>query len=380
MKAMTLLSIFIPVVGVAILGYLYGTKIHTHIYAIMLFGVPLFVFLLSLLFKGISNRSTEYLGGYVTNITYYEPWNEEVRKTREVEDGTDEDGHTSYRTEVYYEIEEHPARYTYNTNIGKNGSISSFTFQEWKSRLGDSNPAFIDMHRNYYDKDGDAWEYNWNGRDANLVPVTFTHSYFNPLKHSNSLYKHEEIGKDSARAWGLFDYPVIAGEHYQNCVVSETYYPNWDKRLQCLNARLGSSCQFRMFLLVFNGRKYKIEDVFYKQKAYWNGGNKNEFVLCVGLDLESKKLLWHNSFSWCKEPKLEAEVRNYLSTKDTFYFIELCDWMENVIPGSWDRRQFSEFKYLSTTMPTWCEILLLVLSILATLGVGYWALTEINVL
>ena len=59
----------------------------------------------------VNSSDTEYLGGYVNRMTYYEPWDEmvRVRHTR-----TDSDG----EEEVYYtwEREYHSERYTYVDN------------------------------------------------------------------------------------------------------------------------------------------------------------------------------------------------------------------------------------------------------------------------
>ena len=40
-----------------------------------------------------------------------------------------------------------------------------------------SSPVFVDMHRSYYTRDGDAYDYPWDGRDVTLYPVTREHEY-----------------------------------------------------------------------------------------------------------------------------------------------------------------------------------------------------------
>lgn len=372
-KPIQILSIILPLLAFAILWFVGGLFIPWYCYVTLLFGVPLFVVLVNKLLSHIINKSTEYLGAYVTSITYYEPWNEQVLRFRQVEDGKDSNGNIKYRTETYYETVYHPESYGYETNTLKRGEISEDTFNHWKFLLDVANPTFIDMFRNYYTINGNAWRYEWNGRNDTIIPLTFKHRYFNPLKYSNSIYKNKKIDEKTVKEYGLVDHPEMWGAWYQHCVVGNVDKPVWDMCVQRLNAKLGCDNQFRLYVVVFDGNNSTM-DTFHMQKAYWNNGNKNEFVLCVGLDPKTNKLIWHNSFSWCKEPKLEARVRNYLSTKDYFDCNEFCCWLESVVPTDWDRRSFKEFKYLDTYFPTWANILIFTLSLAATIGIGIWCL------
>ena len=372
-KPTHILSISIPIITTVVFAVMFGQLIPLYCYATMLFGIPILLFLFGFVISRLTNRSTEYLGAYVTSITHYEAWNEIVLRTRQVEDGKDSNGMSKYRTEVYYETVYHPDEYDYVTNNGKCGNISEATFQHWRDMLQDQNPRFVEMYRDYYTINGNAWEYNWDRNTETMVPITLKQKYFNPLKYSNSIYKNKKIDKKTAEKHGLVEHPDIYGSFYQHCVIGDGRYPGWDLDVQRLNAKLGLNYQFRLFVIVFDATS-KTQNVFDIQKAYWNNGNKNEFVLCVGINPKTKKLMWHNCFSWCKEPKLEAMVRNYLSTKETFDCFELCTWMETVVPNNWNRRQFSEFKYLDTKLPLWGNILMFIISIIATIGVGMWCL------
>lgn len=373
-KPIQILSVAIPIVTVIILACVNGPIIPLYCYMTILFGVPLLTFLVAIGISHSVNKSTEYLGAYVTRITYYEPWNEKVLRVKTVEDGRDNNGMIKYRTETYYETVYHPEEYEYETNIGKTGNITEGTFNHWKYILDDDEPRRIEMFRNYDTINGNAWQYSWNGDAYRMIPLTFKHRYFNPLKYSNSIFKGIKINDNTVSKYELVRYPEMANPLYQHCVVGKQDYSSWDTIVQRLNAQLGSQYQFRMFIIVFDGNKTSMEPTFQMQKAYWNQGNKNEFVLCIGVDPETNKLIWHNSFSWCKEPRLEAEVRNFLSSKQYFNCSELTSFIEDKVPTCWKRREFSEFKYLDTQLPNWANILILTLSIIATICAGLWCI------
>ena len=104
-------------------------------------------------FERVESDDTEYLGSYVTKIRYYEPWNEQVMKTRTY---TDSKGRT--HTKTHYETENHPERYTYYDHSGSERKCSNEEFTAMKRRL-QADAVFVDMHRHYFTRDGDAYEY-----------------------------------------------------------------------------------------------------------------------------------------------------------------------------------------------------------------------------
>lgn len=86
-------------------------------------------------------------------------------------------------------------------------------------------------------------------------------------------------------------------------------------------------------------------DVAFKQRSYWQGGNKNEFTICVGTD-NSGKLDWVKCFSWMDKPELEVEVQDYFTEKGKIDLSDFSDWMPKQIEQHWHRKQFKDFDYL----------------------------------
>lgn len=127
-------------------------------------------------FERAESSDTEYLGSYVTKIRYYEPWNERVRRTSSYRDSK---GHRHTRT--YYVTVNHSEKWSYYDHSGRERDCTSQEFSAMKDRL-QAPSVFVDMHRNYYTRDGDAYEYRWNGQPATLYSVTREHEYENKVK------------------------------------------------------------------------------------------------------------------------------------------------------------------------------------------------------
>ena len=61
-----------------------------------------------------------------------------------------------------------------------------------------------------------------------------------------------------------------------------------------VNAFCGHDNQIHVFVLLFKASE-GIE-IAYRQRSYWKGFNKNEFVVCLGMDGNSVK--WCQPMSW----------------------------------------------------------------------------------
>ena len=99
-------------------------------------------------------------------------------------------------------------------------------------------------------------------------------------------------------------------------------------------------------LYVLQGNK-PIE-VSEQQKIYWEGGNKNELVICVGLD-SLNNIKWNNTFSWCDAPELEIKIKSHLNENEKLNIPELCNFIENNL-NSWKRKEFKDFDYINSML------------------------------
>ena len=309
----------------------------------------------------VTSKSTEYLGGFVTRVRHYDEWDELVERTRQVPCGTDKDGHTQYRTETYMEVVEHPECWTMRTTLDKyERDMGEYTFDMCVERF-DVDAEFVPMYRNYHTKDGNAQDYYWDGRKSTIVPCTKAHKYRNPFKYSNSIFRYSDIRQETAKEAGLYDYPSVIGLNQCPVVGAEVDEAALDE-LNYINAVYGQKYQFRLFVLIFPS-KLGVETVE-KQKGYWHGGNKNELVVCLGVNDESK-VEWCGAFSWCDEPWLEVETRSWFAKNDTLDLLSYALWLEEKIPAKWHRKEFSDFQYVSHSIPKTAKTVICTATLLA---------------
>jgi len=140
--------------------------------------------------------------------------------------------------------------------------------------------------------------------------------------------------------------------------------------LNYYNAIYGSSKQLRMIVLVFKNSPMEIS---IEQENYWVGGNKNEFVVCVGID-DSLKINWVKPFSWTMKKEMMFSVRDSISNMPKFNAEQIANYLGKIVPKEWKRRQFKEFSYLdvqeSSSAMVWCFVVMFALT-------GIWSVIVI---
>lgn len=318
--------------------------------------------------------STEYLGAYATKITHYDDWDEWVHKicTRKIRVGTNSDGSTKYRTETYdcsYR-KYHADEWFITDNSDKHLYINQSEFNRIRD-MWKTPSIFQDMNRRYYTKDGDAQYHLWDNNKETTRTITYSHSYDNKVKVSKSVFNFENIDKKEADRLGLFNYPEL-NNYDQNPILGYKRVNLKDvNSIKYVNGMLGKSKQFRTFLLCFYNKDVSIS---MKQQSYWVGGNKNEFVICVGLDSLTNKIQWVNAFSWMDEPKLEVNIEQYLREKEYLDIPELSDTLMKRVPNEWKRKEFEDFNYLNIELSRTQYIWILVLTLLYNIGISIYVI------
>jgi spore maturation protein CgeB len=100
-----------------------------------------------------------------------------------------------------------------------------------------------------------------------------------------------------------------------------------------------------------------------EQRSYWQGGNKNEFVVCLGYDRAKDSVTWCNAFSWCDDPKLEVATKRYFLDNPRIDLYHYAIWLENNI-DLWHRKEFKDFDYLSVPLTSGQQTALLIITLL----------------
>ena len=366
---MEILIFLIPIVTAGILAFKFREKTALWEYAVVLVPSLLLFFALKYSFVYISSLDKEYLSDLVSKITYYEDWDETVMvtHTRTVSCGN---GKTRTETYVVPERRYHPKRYVYETVTGETNDVSEDEYKLICYKL--NMPAvFKDMHRSYRSKDGDAYVTSWNRTRENSYPVTWTHLYQNKVKASSySIFKYGNMSEEEIKENKLFDYPEIKNND-QNPILGFNATDTDIDAVRYLNGYRGPKNQIHVFILCFNNPSLEVAEM---QKAYWQGGNKNEFVVCLGV--KNNKVIWCNPFSWSDEPMLEVKTRDYFIKHPDINFKDYAEWLDTQIDKNWHRKEFNDFNYLSIELSIGWYIAILIIILCYNVGISYWVITN----
>jgi hypothetical protein len=370
--------IFIPILASTIILAFWLHKVVWWEILLLLVPSAIIILLLNTIMVHYNTSDEEYLGSYISNVNYYEPWNERVSCrhpiycTRTYPCGTAKSPRTCTSTYVCghvhpYDVDYHPEHWTKEDNYGSEYSISQPEYNYLK-RLFNTKEQFVELNRDYHSIDGDAYVNNWAGEPERSSTITKTESYTNKIQASHSVFRFEKITEKEKEKWSLYDYPKVS-DYQQKVVLGKKINDITERKLKYINGFYGPKKEFKMFILFF---KNKSQDVAFKQKSYWDGGNKNEFIICIGID-KSNKIEWVDAFSWMSKPSLEVEVEDFLMKNKDANLEKFADWMPKKVNSLWKRRSFKDFDYLQVELTEnqlwWVMIILMIYNILISIWV-----------
>lgn len=352
----------IPVVACLLLYFALDFRGEWWIFLCVLGGGEGFVGLLHFLFMRRYMSAREYLGSMVDSVHYEAPWTE-LRVRYETRTDSKGRSYTVRRVDRIY----HPEQYYFFTTIGSRYDTDSDFFSRvvvtWQ--LPRRNDSWSGGHiqggirfGHHYTMDDFTPQEREN--PENWIAVTERHSYKNKIQCSNSIFKFEKVSSDKARELGLCDYPRIA-EYDAPAILSDDFAvtPDVDLMFRRFNARYASEMEMRLFILLFRAdRGIGIAEM---QRAYWQGGNKNEFVVCIGLE-DDGSVRWARTFSWADEQTVEVETDQWLMHNSTLDWKDFHDILRLKIQ-SWKRKEFKDFDYINVTLPQRYFVWTLMLSI-----------------
>lgn len=345
------------------------------------FGLALFVALLTYfitvaVYTNSKTSDTEYWGDLITEVRYYEEWDEWIEETcyKTVSDGKDANGNEKTHQEPYdcsYRKYHSPEYIAYTSKCGSY-YIEKEEYLRLKAKW--NNSTFEDMNRDYYHIDGDMYFTKYDGSLKNYEQYAVKKTYENRINNSNSVYKFSKVDTSEVRNYKLFEYPDVYGYYKQKSVLglkndSLDFYFNY------LNSYYGPKKQVKVFLLFFNS-KSNINAI--KQEQYWKGGNKNEIVICLGKDSRDS-INWCYVFSWSKSELFKKHIyNNIMFENNTVAKLKgLYNYLYEKIPTDFQRREFKEFSYIKINLPIW--IFFLVVSIFfVTLLTTYFLINQNN--
>jgi len=365
-------SWLIPVITVIILLTYFNKKVAWWEVGVVL-GVPI---LLTLAFKVIGQQSliytTEYWNSYGTRAEYYEAWDEEVpcrHPIYETETYTDGEGNTQTRQVLVgymhaYDVDDHSPYWEVNGSCGECFRIPQSKFDELCNRW--HNKTFQDLHRDYHSKDGDMYYTVWDSTFPTIEPMATMHQYKNKVKNSDSVFQFKKINPKEVK---VYNYNGIQ-DQYTCDYIYAAGHQNEQILLRQWNALLGAKKKVVFMLIPYYNQPYT---ACLDQEAYWKGGNKNEFILCVGVS--SMTISWAHVISWTPQYTLKAKVEREVKDMKKFDCRKIINYLGATIQKhpTFIRRDFEEFNYINVPVPTWAIIVAYIVSLISSICLGIWA-------
>jgi hypothetical protein len=374
-------ALLIPIL-ISVLGwFLFKSKIVWWEVLIPVGASALFILISYFTMKSTTLEDVEYNGYIITEARYYEPYITWVDKTcsRSVPCGTDSKGNTKYCTQ-YYDCsycEENGPRWTMLDSGGNEIGITEGKYlalvKKWSA-----TKAFVELNRDidYHGgcgQDGDMYRIVWDQHIFTSETTTYEKSFTNILKSNHSAFNYPNIEKDKARTSGLYEYPQFGEYNYQPCVLGIKDFNSKvknriTKSLEYLNGAYGSKYKVKVFTLFYKNRDI---DTAFQQEAYWDGGNQNEIVVCIGLN-NLGNIEWIKPFSWCDDKQVLVNIREDLmeaTVKDEKAFYKA--YMD-AIKTHWHYKSFEDFNYLSFEPTTGQLLFVYIMTFIISVGAIAW--------
>jgi hypothetical protein len=205
----------------------------------------------------------------------------------------------------------------------------------------------------------------WDKQRETMVVLTTTHTYENRIQASHSVFKFPAV-KDAS---GLFEYPEIVDETNVPSILGVSPDDPANRFLCVRNAELGNRKQIRIWILVYHDKsiQYAID-----QESMWQGGNKNEMVVCIGTNA-TQDTKWCYVFSWTEQERLKVDVKNYITSQQKTDLMQIAKYVSDESEKRFTRKQFKDFSYLTVDPPQWGVILVYVMVFFITIGLCVWS-------
>ena len=302
---------------------------------------------------------SEYLNGEVKSLEYYEAWTEEYEVCTTTCDD-DDDCTTTCRDETT----RHSPYWVLNHTIGSGYSISKMNFEDAKSKYG-AKEYNLSHHGQISVGDGNKWVVF----PTDVVPVTISHSYMNYIKAAKLNVLNEQINEEdivSYKSSGyLLPYPTRSkmkfGNYTINRVLDATQKINigkMKKQLDLYSAEIGRPKQVNPIIYITN------QDSSFPHylNAYWEGGNKNDAILILGID-DNKTITWSDTIALTEDMDYFSRCRNdFEGMSLDSENLEIARLFKDIIYKDYERRLMESFYYLTTNIgiePFKCLLLFL---------------------
>ena len=373
------ICLLIPLIGAFVL--LRWFKHTLTWWEVLIPSVACFIFILIFKFtvEKVQVSDTEYRGSIIVEARYYESWETWVRRTcyRTVKVGKS-------TTTVPYDCsycDHNPARWTVINSLGEEYSINE-KYYNYLIKIWKATPSFVELNRRivYHfgcGKDGDMYRIVWNKDPLSAKSTTSSNSYENRVQAAHSAFDFLDVTEEDKKRYKLFDYPEVDGWHQETVLgldsipsVSKEKVALFKQMSDYINGEVGPKKHARVYFLFFTSPDQIAGSM---QEAYWDGGNGNELVVCIGIDPKTQNLRWVKPFSWTPNRRVLPDVREEIMEVGTLDPLQICRAVEVIVLKEYKRKDFKEFSYLTVEPPAWAIWVTAIITALITFFISRWA-------
>lgn len=364
-------SLLIPIL-ISLIAYKYWPHKITVGELLLPIGVSLICVVASYYFmKETTIHDVEFNGELVVEARYYEYWETYVDQTctRTYDCGTKDNPQTCTETYDCSYCDKNKERYEVLLRDGVVISVGKAKYLELVNKWN-QEPEFVELNRkiNNYSRcgqDGDMYRVKWDGKIKTSQSYVKEVSFRNPVKISHSAFKFPEMSDIEADSIGLYHYPLIYSEYRQTALLTHfNYDDSVHVKFEYLNGLLGSTNKVKVFTLLFVNKPF---DIALKQEQYFEGGNQNELIVCIGVD-SSLNIQWVKPFSWCDNKRICIDTREDISELKVFYPDKVIGIYYKNIPKYFHYKSFADFNYLKFSPTNGQLIFVYVMTLLVSIG------------
>jgi hypothetical protein len=267
-------------------------------------------------------------------------------------------------------------------SLGQEFSITKEHYYRLR-KLWNSTPQFLELNRDINTsffgcgQDGDAYVIKWDLQALTSRSTTASNTYDNRVQAAHSAFDFLDVSEQDVKAYKLFEYPELEGYTQENVLGldSMSYIPRnkidtFKVLAHYLNGKLGPEKHARIYFLFFEAKDQLVASM---QEAYWDGGNDNELVICIGIDPKTQNLRWVKPFSWTPNRQVIPEIREEIMEVGKFDPVEISNRVESVVRAKYKRKDFKEFSYLTVDPPAWSIWVTAILTAIITFLISRWA-------
>ena len=302
----------------------------------------------------------EVWSGKIISVEHNEEWDEYHPAWDEEITETDSKGKTHTKTIHHPAYTEHHNATNYITTSDEGTKLVYETLNGKK---------FTD---NFVNSNAELEEYYPIGK-----PTASVHIYENKVQASYSIYKHQSVNLDEYP--DLPDYPKTKNGNLSiDRIIGDI--PNKSDCLELLdkyNSELNDTGNsnnsegkksYKQINIIFVNLGDVTDDYGFALQDYWQGGNKNDFVIAFGS--KDNQITWCYPFSWSDSEMVKLQVKDYMMQyTDLNKFEDNIKNVSDLLEDGYERKQFADFSYLNIDVSNGAKVIILILTIIGIIAI-----------